>query len=333
MKTIKDTGEKRLIEELIKPLFNPNNNKNSIGDDCAIIEMGNNEVVSLSTDRVPHDLIALKIGLIDYFDLGYYLAVLNISDIVSSGTKPHSLLLNLAFPSNFLIEDFNMLLEGINVAAKKYNVSIVGGDLSSCPVISLSATSIGKGLKKNIFYREGALEGDIIYCSDYLGLTSTSFNYFLKAKQKGFELNRDEEKTLINQFKKPHARIEVAKYLNKNHDRVTAMDNTDGIGQSLSELSGINDLAFIVHSELLPIHDITKKVSDFLKVSPVDIALGAGADFQLLGTVAHKDQKYNFQEIKIIGEVSKGAGVYIKNNCGKTTKLKIEGWNYFDSDR
>lgn len=331
MKKIKEIGEKRLIDEIIKPLFNPGNDLYSIGDDCAVVELSNEEVVCFSTDRIPHDLIAFKLGLINYFDLGYYLAVLNISDVVASGTEPHSLLLNLAFPPDFLLSEFKNLLNGIKKAADNYNVAIIGGDLSSCPVISFSATSIGKGKKSSLFHRKGSHEGDLIYCCDHLGLTSTSFNYFLNAKPKGCLLNSDEEYLLINQFKKPKARIKTANYLNENFDRVTSMDNTDGIGQSLSELSKINTLAYVLDEEKLPIHPITYKVSKFLNVSPIEIAIGPGADFQLIGTVNNK-QLFS-TDIKIIGKVKNGKGVYLKSKSGELTKCKIEGWNYYDSNR
>ena len=89
---ISEYGEKALIEKFIKPLFNPNNDLFGIGDDCAMIEDKADEITLLSTDRVPADLISFKLGLIDYFGLGNYLAQLNISDIVAFGGKPVGLL-------------------------------------------------------------------------------------------------------------------------------------------------------------------------------------------------------------------------------------------------
>lgn len=331
MKTLKNIGEKSLIKEIIKPLFNPNSSKYSIGDDCAVIELANEEVICLSTDRVPHDLVALNLGLINYFDLGYYLAVLNISDIVASGTNPCSLLLNLAFPSEFFVEDFESILHGIKSAADIYGVEIVGGDLSSCPVLSISATSVGKGLKSKLLFRKGSKNGDLIYCCDYIGLTSTAFNYFLIAKPKGMQLTTEEENILINQFRKPKVRIDIIKYLFDNFSRITAMDNTDGIGQTLSELSEINNLAYVLNEEALPIHSITYKVGDFLNLSPVNIALGPGADFQLIGTTDNKVS--TSKNLKFIGEVRQGSGVFLKNISGEISKCVIQGWNYYDSNR
>ena len=78
---LRDIGEKRLIAEYIRPLFNPAGLRESVGDDCALIQVGAGNWVCVSTDRVPADLIAFKLGLIGFRELGQYLAVLNISDI------------------------------------------------------------------------------------------------------------------------------------------------------------------------------------------------------------------------------------------------------------
>ena len=69
-KTLRELGEKELIRSVIKPLFNPKNERGLAGDDCAVIDVGHDMAICVSTDRVPADLTSFKLGLINHFELG-----------------------------------------------------------------------------------------------------------------------------------------------------------------------------------------------------------------------------------------------------------------------
>lgn len=334
MKTLKDIGEKEIIRTIIKPLFNPSNLKNSIGDDCAVIPITKDKCICVSTDRVPADLISYKIGLINHYQLGYYLAVLNISDIASSGATPKGLMLTLAFEQNFLLSDFRDILEGIKDCCKKYGCDILGGDLSDSKEINLSATSIGIIETEKVLYRSNAKEEDLIFCSDYIGLTPTAFKYFLKLRPNGFRLREEEESILADQFRKPKARVSLGKILSESKLCSSCMDNTDGFSQTFSELSEINNLGFLFYYKKLPIHDISFKVAKKLDIDIIDLVFSAGADFQLLGTVKDNDnvslKNIIFKkELTIIGKTEPGLGLKLITNNGHTRDITPDGWNYY----
>ncbi len=332
---ISDVGEKRIISEIIKPLFNPEGDLCGIGDDCAVISPPAGQYVCMSTDRVPADLISFKLGLIDYRGLGYYLAVLNISDVVAAGAEPVALLLNLAFPGGFSVKNLRLLLHGVQDACEQYHCRVLGGDLSSSQEMSLSATSVGFSSCSKTLYRRGCSPGDLIYCSDYLGLTSTAFAYFLKAKPQGFKLENADELLLVQQFSNPRARKSVKDFLLSLDGKVTCMDNTDGVGQTLLELSENNKVKFVVDGAKLPIHSVTRDVAKFLQMDPVALAFDPGADFQLLGTVSRAlpSVQPRFTDsllgtLSIIGSVQEGCGVWVQNQSG-LRQMDIAGWNYY----
>jgi len=325
---LKELGEKRIIEQIILPLFNPQNKRELSGDDCAVINNKKSEKICVSTDRVPSDLIAFKIGLIDYFNLGYYLAILNISDAAAAGSVPNSLLLNFAFPGDFQINDLKSILTGVKKACDLHKVQIVGGDLSDSKEMSLSATIIG--FSKKPLFRKGIKKNDLIFCCDNIGLTPTAFKYFLHAKPKGLQLSKGEESILIKQFSLPKARIELGQKLAINKQKVCCMDNTDGLGQTLKELSEINSLSIFLEAEKLPIHSISKKVANFLDIDPISLALEPGADFQLIGAIGKNITESELKKLglKIIGFTKSGTGInLIKENITKS--IEIKGWNYY----
>src|ERR1700722_5939484 len=127
--TISELGEKQLIRSIIKPLLNPDDDPNSIGDDCATIPALPGSLVCASTDRVPADLISFRIGIIDYRGLGNYLAVLNLSDLAAMGARPAGILLNLGLPATTPVGDLVAFLEGARSACADCDSRILGGDL------------------------------------------------------------------------------------------------------------------------------------------------------------------------------------------------------------
>ncbi|MDQ0173373.1 thiamine-phosphate kinase [Paenibacillus tundrae] len=337
LQTVKDVGEKNLIKTLIKPLFNPLNDPNLSGDDCAVIKVGGTKFsICLSTDRVPADLISFKLGIIDYFELGYYLAVLNISDVLASGSTPTGLLLNFAFPNEFETNDLNEILLGVKKACDEYDCPVIGGDLSHSIELSLSATSIGIVETEKVLYRSGANSGDLIYCSDDVGLTSTAFYYFLKAKPMGHKLTEEEENILKNQFKKTKARKTLSLLLSGFMGKATAMDNTDGFSQSYLELSEINKLKMELDFRQFPIHPLSYKVAEFLEIDISEVILGGGADFQFLGTInkeIYENHKTDLdkENVSIIGICSSGSGLYLRKSSEEdSVPFKAKGWDYFN---
>lgn len=327
--TLKDIGEKKIIETIIKPLLNPFNDKKLVGDDCAvIINTSIKNKICVSTDRVPSDLLAFKYGLINYFELGIYLASLNISDCLAAGAIPKALLLNLAFPKDFEIKDLQDILLGADSVCKENNIAIVGGDLSDSIEMNLTATIIG--FSKNPIYRKGIRIQDLIFCSDYVGLTPTAFKYFFHARKRGLKLSNSEENTLLRQFSKPELKFKLSNKLSKLKKRVCCMDNTDGIGQSLKELGEINSISINLFYSKIPIHSITLKVAKFLQIDPIDLALEPGADFQLVGSVS-KDISFSLMKklgLYIIGTSESGEGITVTKHNEKKS-INIKGWNYY----
>jgi thiamine-monophosphate kinase len=330
---LKDLGEKNIIKKIIKPLFNPGMNKWGVGDDCGIIDLGNDISICLSTDRVPADLISFEIGIINHEGLGYYLAILNISDLAACGAKPLGLLLNFAFEESFTVENLKALITGIERACKEYSCEVLGGDLSNSKEMSISATSVGLVAKSEVLLRTNSRVGNYVFCSDYVGLTPTAFHYFLNLKPKGILLDESEEILLKGQFASPIARVDLGRRLSESKICTSCMDNTDGASQSFSELSELNSVKIVLIKELIPIHPVSYKVAELLKIDIFDLVLSSGADFQLLGTLSHEKpeslSKLN-DTVKCIGEVNDGEGVWIKGNSdGDMERLKVDGWNYF----
>jgi thiamine-monophosphate kinase len=331
--TISDLGEKRLIAEFVAPLFNPSGEVGGVGDDCAMIEGADGYVWLFSTDRVPADLISFRLGIIDHYGLGRYLAWLNISDIIACGGKPLALLLNLGLPTDFLYDDFRMLCRGFGDAATKYSCRVLGGDISSSREISISATSIGKVLRGHVLTRRGAHPGDTVFISRPLGLTPAAFGYYLRCSRGESGLSEDVTARLDRQFTAIEPLALLGAVLSESGRCTSCMDNTDGVGQSLLELSMASGTAFVIDSTRLALEPLVLQIASCLGEDPVQFAFGAGADFSLVGTLdgewSQSDAESHFgRNVRVIGHVEDGAGVSLETTTGRTG-LQFSGWNYF----
>lgn len=327
--SIRDLGEKAIISRVILPMVNPSSDIDLAGDDCAIVGLPSGEHICISTDRVPWDLIAFRIGLIDFAGLGNFLAVMNLSDLAAMGAKPLGMVVNLGLPGTFEVDALKSLMAGVLAACGSCDTRVLGGDISDSPTPSISATVIGFAPSGRFLRRSGALTGDIVYCSGYVGLTPTAFAYYLEARSRGLVLSEDDEDLLRNQFCQPVPRLALGLNLSGSNLRVTAMDNTDGLGQTLCELADASGVAFDINARDLPIHPVSQEVATFLERDVHDLILGPGADFQLVGTIGQPEGITLPGGLVAIGKVGSGRGV--KMNGSKTGIRQIEpnGWNYF----
>lgn len=332
---ISEIGEKRLIREVIRPLFNPSGTNEGVGDDCAQFELHPGTTVLASTDRVPADLIAFRAGLIGYRGLGRYLAVLNISDICASGGTPVCLLFNAGLPTDLLLGDFKALCEGLGDEVALSGAKVLGGDISVSNELSLSATSIGYCLSGTALVRSGARAGDSIFLSRQVGLTSSAFRCL--ALNIWNTLSPSERQELSIPFTSLGPMMDLGKRLAASGLCSSCMDNTDGIGQTLYELSEASGCAFIVDEHKLPIPDVVTKVAMSSQTPLIDLALGPGADFSLVGTLSGSWEQAEAtrvfgEDIQIVGHVEPGDGTYIQN-VNSRSAVNIPGWNYFMSNR
>ena len=323
-----DLGEKELIRQIVVPLFNPTGDQWGVGDDCALVDLPPGESLLISTDRVPSDLTAFRLGLLDYRGLGGYLARLNLSDIAASGGTPRGLLLNLGLPSTLPVRHFVALLLGAHEIARAHEIEIIGGDLSDAPEVSISATAVGSVKRSRALSRQTARVGDLVFISRPLGLTPAAFEYYRSKDRLLTSLSEAEVLALNQQFSDSAPMFSLAAALSSSGICTSCMDNTDGIGQSLSEIAERSNVAIVVDRQKLVFPEVVRKIADGAERDLVRLAFAGGADFSLVGTVSVGSEKSCPPEISIVGRVVPGQGVHLVQEKG-LEPLAIEGWNYY----
>ena len=271
-------------------------------DDAAIIEK--NLIVTTDT-LVENTHFTLKNYTPE--EIGWKALAVNLSDIAAMGGKPLYALVSLSLPKNTKIKWIQDLYKGILSCAKKYKTQIVGGNLTRSKEINITITIIGKvGAGLAPAQRSNAKPGDFVF------VTGT-FGNALKKPIPQIALGQK----IIGACFPPEAGPPLA----EKH-APALMDSSDGLADCLIQIANESRVKILINEDKIPI----------FKKGSTRLALYGGEDYQLVGTVSKNDWEKlkKIKQIKIIGEVQKGNGAYLKQNNGRLVKLDMKkAFNHF----
>ena len=156
--------------------------------------------------------------------------LVNISDAIVMNAVPKYALLSVAIPSSFTLDDLDELASGFTKVAKKYNITIIGGDTISNDKLDISITIISETNKP--IYRTGTQKGDFICYTGKLGSVKKDLDILLS----GGTVKKN------SKFIKPKLKAaffyEVSPYVN------SALDISDGLFFELERVSKANNIGF-----------------------------------------------------------------------------------------
>lgn len=281
-----------------------------IGDDAAAIKIAARKI--LITSDIMLEGVHFDLSFMTFYQLGYKILAVNISDIFAMGGNPKYFLLSLGIPKDYDSEDIDALYSGLRDAAKKFGVAIIGGDTcASIYGLIVNGTLIGDA--DRIIYRSGANIGDGIFVSGTLGDSAM-----------GLMLLKNQELKFKGQKLKRRHLMPDPKPL-KNTEGITAMiDISDGLLIDLSHICDESKTGAIIYKDKIPLSRELRKISQLLGNDPFEFALRGGEDYILLFT-ASADFKTDAVRI---GEITK-KGRFIINEKGEKTPFKAEGYEHF----
>jgi thiamine-monophosphate kinase len=184
---------------------------------------------------------------IEWRDLGYRAAAVNLSDLAASGAVPEALLVSLAAPRETVVDDIVAFYEGI----AETGVPVVGGDTSAAGSVVVSVTALGRS--ERVPGRAGARPGDRLVVTGALGGAGAAFR---EARYVRPPLRLAEGRQLAAVA---HAQLDIS----------------DGLAIDAAHLARRSGVRCVIELERVPL----------AKGATVD-DLGFGEDFELLAAVA-----------------------------------------------
>jgi len=309
-------------------------------DDAALVKIDEKYSFVIASDFIRGSGFYLfQLGFLDYFDVGYYLIAANLSDIAAMGAEPKGLTSVIRYNNEMNDYDFTQIFMGMKQASDDFNTPIIGGDIGGYEKDVFSATAFGIIETEKALLRHNVQENDLLCITGTVGLPISALVYFKELKETSFKLSELEEQIILKSWKRPVARIKEGRFLADNKIANGCLDVSDGVKSSIEQLSAFSDKSFTIYSNKIPIHDITKKISAYLKKDPVSIAISSSVDFELMFTVpVEKINKCNKFFIKIgvpltvIGKVNKDGKNKIINDNGSESILPGISWKQQKGD-
>ncbi len=330
-------GEFGLIDLLTKNIKLKNKSSiKGVGDDAAVIEKNKNNYTLVTNDLliegIHFDLIYTPLK-----HLGYKAAIVNFSDIFAMNGKPEQLIIGLSVSNRFSVEAIEEIYSGIYLACENYGVDMVGGDTTSSPGnLFMSITVTGSVWKKDIVYREGSKEGDLVCVSGDLGAAYMGL-LILEREKKAYEANPNMQPDLsghdyiLERQLKPEARKDIIETLKQKQIKPTSMiDISDGLASDALHLCKHSDLGIHIYEEKIPMDITTVNTANEFKILPTIAALNGGEDYELLFTVKLNEYEKikDIKNISVIGHMTdKSNGRYLVSKDGTHINLKAQGWD------
>ena len=301
-----------------------------IGDDTAAWRTEKSKSVQLATTDILIQDVHFTLNIATWRELGWKALAVNISDIAAMGGIPSFALVSLGLPPETEVYNVIELYRGMKELARKFDVDIVGGNISRAPVVIIDVSLIGKATGQ-LLTRSAAEPGDQIAVTGYLGQSAAGLR-MLKS-----DLRFDKKTTafLREAHLRPQPRVAEGQIL-VEHGVRAAIDLSDGLISDLTHICKASRVGAKVWIDKLPIHELLKAS---FKKEVQGLALSGGEDYQLLFTakskVIKKVQNVMSTPVTVIGEIVSNhpRQVTVVDEQGKIVKWSKGGWDHFKSQR
>ena len=329
-------GEFKLIKKLTEhfELINPRTSK-GIGDDAAVLSFTKKKVV-VSTDLLVEG-VHFNLAYTPLKHLGYKAVMVNLSDINAMNAIGTQITVSIAVSNRFNLESLEELYSGIRLATKAYNVDLVGGDTtSSTSGLTISVTAIGEVDEKDIVYRNGAEENDLLVVTGDLGSAYMGLKV-LERENEVFKVNPnnqpelDQYTYLVERQLKPESRKDIIKLLKDLDVKPTSMiDISDGLSSEIMHICNQSSVGCDLYEEKIPIDPQLISTCEEFNIDSTTIALNGGEDYELLFTISQQDYSKikanpNFTVIGHINDKNSIPSLVTRSNS--KIPLKAQGWN------
>lgn len=330
MKTIKEIGERKIIEIILKFLDVMPETPIPFGDDVSAVQIDENKLAVMKVDML--------VGRTDVppgmslRQAARKAIVMNVSDFAAKGVKPSAAMISLGLPCNLTEKDIEEISLGIKEGAEEYGVSIIGGDTNEASDLIIDCALIGFCNKERLVKRCGARPGDVVAVTGFFGKTSSGLKILLE----NLALPDRLKKPLVEAVLMPKARLKEGLALASLNALTSSIDSSDGLAWSLHELSEASDVGFLI--EKIPIAPEAKAFADEYGLDPIELSLYGGEEYELVVTVkpdlwekARRALRSLGTQLIRIGEVVGEKKIELEIN-GERRIIEARGWEHFKED-
>ncbi|MCO8070207.1 thiamine-phosphate kinase [Acinetobacter lwoffii] len=282
-----------------------------VGDDSALLTPPPQQQLVICADT----LVAGRHFPIDTdpHAIGWKSVAVNLSDIAAMGATPYSILLALSLPQ--IDHDWlKAFSQGLYDCCDQFGVSLIGGDTTQSPHLTLSVTALGWVDIGQAIPRSGAKPGDLICVSGTVGDAAFALQHLGHPLQKRLD------------YPTPRCQLGAA-LKGLVHSMI---DVSDGLAQDLGHILKASQVGAKLQLENLPISPALHALNDAQKWQ---YALAGGDDYELCFTISPQNYQKLLQKqldvpISIIGKIQPQHGLTFEKN-GVDHLLQFNGYQHF----
>jgi len=271
---IESLGEFGLINQWNKEIERKQKSTlKGIGDDAAVIDFAGKKAL-VSTDMLLEG-IHFDLAYTPLKHLGYKAIQVNLSDIFAMNGTAAQVTVSIGISSKFTLEAVEELYEGIYLACAKYNIDLIGGDTtSSRQGLVISVTALGYADEKDIVYRNGAEEGDLICVSGdlggaYVGLQLLEREKLIYLENPNIQPDLEGKDYIVERQLKPEARKDIVDLLKDIGVKPTSMiDISDGLASEILHICTQSNKGCNLYEDKIPIDTMTYETAREINLDP-----------------------------------------------------------------
>lgn len=231
-----------------------------------------------------------------FHDLGWKAAASNLSDIAAMGAVPTALVVALALPGDTLVTDVEAFADGFRDACAVLapGCGIVGGDLSTAPVVSIAVTAFGDLEGREPVVRSGARPGHSLALAGAMGDAGAALRLLFSEAVDAHGLPDAARAAALGD----RARAQLAPTPPISAGRIAALAGA-------SAMLDVSDGLALDASRIARASGVRLEFSSAALGPDVPAALAGGEDHALLATFAGEVP----EPFRVIGRVVEGDGV------------------------
>jgi len=222
-----------------------------VGDDCAVLRgEGKNHFLLFKTDVVVEGVHFSKKAKPEW--IGRKALSRALSDLAAMGASPVAAVITLGLPANESVRRVGAIYRGMEQAAKKYMVNLVGGETTRAQQLFLNVALLGECRGYQPVLRSGAKAGDLIFVTGRLGATQARRHLVFEP------------------------RLAEGQWLAQHKLATALMDLSDGLGADLPRLAEASNIDFYLDEKAIPL----------ARGATLSMACNDGEDYELLFTTS-----------------------------------------------